>query len=105
VTTEQLIRRSTAHVKYRDLLFLLDRVAERHRLLCPRCGFDVVAGDRLGQRPGFRALQETQAGDERDAQSNAAARRTDVALSKVADAGVSRLSLAAVDRIFGLVTR
>lgn len=104
VATEQLMRRDEGHAR-REVLSLAGRVAERHHLLCPRCGFDVVAGDRLGRgRPGFRALQETRAWDRIDAQSWVASRRTDVALSQVADAGVSRLSLSGVARILGLVT-
>jgi hypothetical protein len=42
----------------RDILALLDRVAERYRVRCPRCGLDVIAGDRLGPRPGVRYLWE-----------------------------------------------
>ena len=80
----------------RDVLALTDRVAERHRVRCPVCGLDVLAGDRLGPRSGVRYLWETPPGVSKD---RPAAAETDRALSKVADAGVSRLSLSTLGRI------
>jgi hypothetical protein len=81
-----------------DILALLDRVAERYRLRCPRCGLDVIAGDRLGPRPGVRYLWENPdplgGSDDRP---NAV--KTDRALSTLADAGVTRLTLSALGRI------
>jgi hypothetical protein len=79
-----------------DILDLLDRAAERHRVRCPRCGLDVIAGDRLGPRPGVRHLWENQPGV---SDGRPAAAATDRALSKLADAGVSRLTLSALGRI------
>lgn len=83
----------------RGILAVLDRVAERYRVRCPRCGFDVVAGDRLGPRPGVRYLWENQSGVNR---GRPAAARTDRALSEIADAGISRLTLSALGRIVSL---
>jgi hypothetical protein len=83
----------------RDVLALLDRVAERHRMRCPRCGFDVVAGDRLGPRPGMRHLWENEPGVDR---GRPVAAKTDRALSEIADAGTSRLTLSALGRILSL---
>jgi hypothetical protein len=80
----------------RDVLALLDRVAERYRMRCPRCGFNVVAGDRLGPRPGMRHLWENQPGV---SDGRPAAAKTDHALSTIADAGISRLTLSALGRI------
>jgi hypothetical protein len=78
------------------VLELLDLVAIRHRVRCPRCGLDVLAGDRIGPRPGVRYLWETQRGA---AKVRPAAAATDRALSTLADAGISRLSLSALGRI------
>jgi hypothetical protein len=78
------------------ILELLDRVAIRHRVRCPRCGLDVVAGDRLGPRPGMRHLWESPPGV---SDGRPAAARTDRALSELADAGISRLTLSALGRI------
>src|SRR5512133_2142 len=80
-----------------DILAILDRVAERYRVRCPRCGFDVVAGDRLGPRPGVRRLWEENPLGGSDGRPAAAA--TDRALSELADAGVTRLTLSALGRI------
>jgi hypothetical protein len=79
-----------------DILALLDRVAERHRVRCPRCGLDVLAGDRLGPRPGVRYLWENEPGV---SDGRPAAAATDRALSTLADVGVSRLTLSALGRI------
>lgn len=79
-----------------DVLGALGLIAQRHRYVCPECGFDVIAGDRLDQ-PGARSVWERR--DEPNAidmQAFAAAEKTDALLSKVADAGVSRLSLTAL---------
>jgi hypothetical protein len=81
-----------------DILALLDRVAERYRVRCPRCGFDVVAGDRLGPRPGIRYLWENEPGVS-DGRQWHAALTTDRVLSTLADAGISRLTLAALGRM------
>jgi hypothetical protein len=81
----------------RDILALLDRVAERYRVRCPRCGFDVVAGERLGPRPGVRRLWEENPLGGSDGRPAAAT--TDRALSELADAGVTRLTLATLGRI------
>jgi hypothetical protein len=81
-----------------DILALLDRVAERYRVRCPKCGFDVVAGDRLGPRPGMQHLWENPDPLGGSDGSRAAA-ATDRALSELADAGVTRLTLAALGRI------
>jgi hypothetical protein len=78
------------------VLGVLDRVAERHRVRCPACGLDVIAGDRLGGRPGVRHLWENQTGV---SDGRPAAAATDRALSKLADAGLSRLTLSALGRI------
>jgi hypothetical protein len=83
-----------------DTLALLDRVAERYRVRCPRCGFDVVAGDRLGPRPGMRYLWENQPGVDKGRPPVAA--KTDRVLSEIADAGISRLSLSTLGRILSL---
>jgi hypothetical protein len=80
----------------RDILALMDRVVERHLVRCPRCGFDVIAGDRLGPRPGVRYLRENPPGV---SHGGPAAAATDRALSKLADAGVTRLTLSALGRI------
>jgi hypothetical protein len=72
------------------ILGVLDRIAERHRVRCPVCGLDVIAGDRLGPRPGVRHLQENPLGVS-DGRPTAAA--TDRALSTLADADVTRLTL------------
>jgi hypothetical protein len=82
------------------ILAILDRVAERYRLRCPRCGFDVVAGDRLGPRPGVRYLWENQPGVDKGRPPVAA--KTDRVLSEIADAGISRLSLSTLGRILSL---
>jgi hypothetical protein len=80
------------------ILGILDRVAERHRVRCPACGLDVIAGDRLGGRPGVRHLWENETGVS-DGRSDAAAAATDRALSTLADAGITRLTLSALGRI------
>jgi hypothetical protein len=80
-----------------DILAILDRIAERYRVRCPRCGFDVVAGDRLGPRPGVRRLWEENPLGGSDGRPTAAA--TDRALSTLADAGIKRLTLAMLGRI------
>ena len=79
-----------------EVLSLLGLAADRHRVRCPRCGFDVIAGDRLGPRPGVRHLWETERGAHGD---RSAAAKTDRALSKIADAGLTRLSLSALGLI------
>lgn len=104
LTTERLVltRHEYANRVNPDLLINLGAWAERHRFLCPSCGLDVLAGDRLGHK-GMRALWETQdAPGTGDPQSSAAAEKTDSLLSKVADAGVSRLSLAAFGHILSM---
>jgi hypothetical protein len=80
----------------RDILALTDRVAERHRVRCPACGFDVVAGDRLGPHPGMRHLWENRPGVDK---GRPTAVTTDRALSELADAGVTRLTLSTLGRI------
>ena len=82
-----------------DILALLDQVAERYRVRCPKCGLDVVAGDRLGPRPGVRYLRENQPGVYK---GRPGAAMTDRALSTLADAGFSRLTLSALGRILSL---
>jgi hypothetical protein len=82
-----------------DVLALHDRVAERYRVRCPRCGFDVVAGDRLGPRPGMRYLWEESEPVVSDGRQWHAALKTDRVLSTLAEAGVTRLTLAALGRI------
>jgi hypothetical protein len=79
-----------------DILAVLDRVAERYRVRCPRCGFDVIAGDRLGPRPGVRHLWENPPGV---SDGRPAAAATDRALSTLADAGFTRLTLTTLGRI------
>ncbi len=103
VTTQTLATPQEAGVKP-EVLSLLGRFAMRHRLLCPVCGLDVLGGDRLGTRPGYRSIWESRGQDpgELDPQAHSAAEKTDVLLSKVADSGVSRLSLSAVGRILSL---
>ncbi len=100
VVTQRLALRSELGVRL-EVLEVAGRVAERYRLRCPSCGFDVIAGDRLGSRPGARSLWESPWG-EIEQRVFDAARKTDVVLSKVADEGVSRLSLSALGRILTL---
>ena len=82
-----------------DALSLLGRVAERYRIRCPHCGFDLIAGDRLGPVAGVRHLWETEPGAVGD---GSAAATTDRALSKLADNSVTRLSLSALGRILSM---
>lgn len=100
LTTEALILARHEHADP-DVLGALGMIAERHRFLCPKCGLDVLAGDRLAGtsgRPGFRSVWE-RSGD-RDVR--AVAVKTDALLSQTADAGVSRLPLSALGRMLSL---
>lgn len=109
VTTQRMTMAKHADAPLKGLE-LLGLVAERHRFVCPLCGLDVVAGDRMGQ-PGAAAMWELSREMSRmsdmseaglDRKVFAASEKTDALLSKVADAGVSRLSLSGLGRIVSL---
>ncbi len=84
-----------------ETLFMLGLGALRHRFLCPECGLDALAGDRLGHVPGLRAVRERDDPVDGTKARNASA-KTDVALSALADTGVSRLPLSTLGRILSM---
>lgn len=101
LTTQRLTLASDEQVRD-GVLWALGLIAHRARFLCPECGLDVIAGDRLGQ-PGARSVAERRNDPNViDTKAFAAAEKTDALLSKAADAGVSRLSLSALGRILSL---
>lgn len=102
-----------------DRLDELGMVAHRFKLVCPTCGYDITVADLLGmgvrsmanQRAGRPARSEESAppavkdvsGDdvwsERAVYTSPRRRELMTSLSRVADAGVSRIPLAAFGRI------
>lgn len=86
---------------------LAAQIVTRYRFRCPHCGLDVEAGDRIGGKHtsvGYLSVLEMNAntGEPDDDPIRRGVVRglaTDENLTRMADAGVSRVSLTALGRI------